>query len=364
MIEEILKKINNIEDLNKKIMDEAIHYQLKLAKPPKSLGKLEDIAVKISGITSKLHNHLDHNSLLVFASDNGVYEEGVSTTPQSVTYAQSINLTLGKTGAATLCKTFNVDLKVYDVGVIGDLSNTLVINKKIKEGTANIKKGPAMTKDECYKALMIGFKAVEELKDSYDCFGIGEMGIANTTTSSAILSVLLGLPVEEVTGKGAGLSDLEYQHKIEVIKEAIRVNEPTNDIIDVLTKLGGFDIISMAGAYLACAYYHKLVIIDGIISIAAALAASKFNKKAASYMLASHKSYEIGYLKACKELGLTPLLDLDMRLGEGSGCPLAMQIVKAACAIQNDMASFEEAKINDDYIEKINDLDHYQIKKD
>lgn len=359
----IFDKINNIEKLNEEAKNKAIKYQNTLAKPPRSLGVLEDLSIQLAGITGNVKNNIDRTCLLVFASDNGVVKENVSSAPQSVTLAQTINLTNHLTGASVLAKEFNTEIKVIDVGVVGNTNNGKVIQRKIKESTNNIYNEQAMTTEEAIKALTIGFEIVEEEKDNFDCFGIGEMGIGNTTTSSAILSVLLDLDVCEVTGKGGGLTDSAYLHKIEVIKHSININKPNkNDILDVISKLGGFDIVAMAGAYLACAYYHKPVVIDGFISAVSALIANCFNENAKYYMIPSHESYEIGYKKALDKLNLKPMLLLNMRLGEGSGCPLAFQILKASCAIMNNMASFEKASINDDYLEEIRQGDKFSVK--
>lgn len=361
---DIIEKIKKIKKVNLNAMEEARKYQLSLAKPPRSLGVLEDISIRLAGITSNIFNHVDKRCLLVFASDNGVVCENVSSTPQSVTLKQTINLTKGLTGASVLAGEFNTDLFVYDVGVNADIKCDKVINKKIQYGTNNIARMPAMTKIDCLKAIEIGFEAVTSRYNDYDIFGIGEMGIGNTTTSSAILSVLKNTSPDLVTGKGAGLSDELYYHKIDIIKQAIDVNKPNpNDIIDVLSKIGGFDICAMTGAYLGCAYHQKPVVVDGFISIVAALCASRLNNNAKDYFFLSHESFEVGYVLAKEELGLEPLFNLKMRLGEGSGCPLAFEIIKGACAIINKMATFDAANIDDDYIEDIVGEENFIIKR-
>ena len=190
--------------------------------------------------------------------------------------------------------------------------------------------------------------------------GVGEMGIGNTTTASAVLSVLLDTYIEKVTGRGGGLTDTAFQKKKQVIERAIKINRPNKkDVTDVLSKVGGFDIAAMCGAFLGAAASKKPVVIDGFISVAAALCAARLCPDSVNYMIASHNSFEIGYVLAINELGLAPMLDLDMRLGEGSGCPLAFQIVDAACSIINKMATFEDADINDDYLEEIRQGDKF-----
>ena len=197
-----------------------------------------------------------------------------------------------------------------------------------------------------------------------DVLGVGEMGIGNTTTSSAVLSVLLGLPVEEVTGRGGGLSDEAFRNKKEVIRRAIRVNNPNPaDAVDVLSKVGGFDLAAMCGAFIGAAATHRPVVIDGFISVAAAVCAARLCPNVREYLVPSHASFEIGYAKAMEDLGLQPMLLLGMRLGEGSGCPLAFQILSAACGVMNGMATFDQAGINDDYLEELRQGDKFTVEK-
>lgn len=356
---DFLEKINKIEDINKNRIQDAKNFLNNLAKPIGSLGKLEDVYVQYHTIVGKDEVQACLN---VYASDNGVVEENVSSTPQNVTFKQAINIKKGKSGAGVVATYYDVDINVYDLGIIGDTKKYGLIDKKIRQSTSNIYQGPAMTMDECLKAIQIGFDSIKVLKDQYNVIGIGEMGIGNTTTSSAILSVLSGLNVEEVTGKGAGLTDKAYEHKIDVIKHAIEVNKPDkNNIYDCLSKLGGFDICAMMGAYLACAYYKKIAIIDGFISSLAAYCAYKVNNKCTLYMLASHKSFEIGYNHIMDEMNLSPLLDLNMRLGEGSGCPIAIGLIRLSLHIAANMSTFKEASINDDYIQDLKKGDKFTV---
>lgn len=355
MIQDIIK---SIEPLNITAMEEAKKHQARLAKPPGSLGKLEDISVQLAGITGKVHNSIERKHLLVFAADNGVVAEGVASAPQSVTLKQAVNLTKEKTGAAVLTAHIGCTITVCDIGINADVKNSDILNKKIAYGTNNIAKGPAMNKEQAIKAIITGAEFAKNT--DADILGIGEMGIGNTTTASAVLSVILDVDVEKVTGRGGGITYDAFQKKKDVIKHAIKINNPDkNDILDVLSKVGGLDIAAMCGAYLGAAASKKPVVIDGFISVVAALCAVKLCPEVLNYLIASHASFEIGYSLAIKELGLSPMLNLDMRLGEGSGCPLAFQIVDAACAIMNKMATFEDADIDDDYLEEIRQGDKF-----
>jgi len=335
--------------------------QAQLAKPPGSLGRLEDLSVQLAGITGKVHNKIDKKHLLVFAADNGVVAEGVSSAPQSVTLMQTINLTRHKTGASTLCKHFGCEITVCDVGVNADIKEPKVLNKKIAYGTQNIVKGPAMTREQTMQAIMTGIELAQTT--NADVIGIGEMGIGNTTTSSAVLSVLLDADVDAVTGRGGGITDRSFLKKKQVIKDAIAINNPDKtDVIDVLAKVGGFDIAAMCGAFIGAAATRRPVVIDGFISAVAALCAHKLCPNAVQYFVPSHASYEIGYKLAMDAMGLQPLFLLGMRLGEGSGCPLAFEVLSAACAILNDMATFDQAGIDDGYLDEIRKGDKFTVE--
>ena len=357
---ELQEWIQQISPLNEAAMAAARERQAQLAKPPGSLGRLEDLSVQLAGITGEVHNKVEKKHLLVFAADNGVVEEGVSSAPQSVTLSQTINLTRAKTGASTLCKHFGCSITVCDVGVNADIKDAKVLNRKIAYGTQNIVNGPAMTREQAIQAILTG---VELAKNTdADVLGIGEMGIGNTTTSSAVLSVLLDADVDAVTGRGGGITDDSFRKKKEVIKTAIDVNQPDkNDVIDVLSKVGGFDIAAMCGGFLGAAATHRPVVIDGFISAVAALCAFKLCPNAVHYFIPSHASYEIGYKLAMDAMSLQPLFLLGMRLGEGSGCPLAFEILDAACAIINDMATFDQAGIDDGYLDEIREGDKFTV---
>lgn len=359
-----LKKIiNDITGLNNEVMAEAKVRVDSLAKPLGSLGKLEDIAVKLAGITGKVKNSINKKCIIIMSSDNGVVEEGVASAPQSVTLAQTINFSRGLTGVAVLAKENNCDLKVVDIGVNTERKIPGAIDRKIRKGTYNIVKGQAMSYEECIRAINVGIEmAGKAHEEGYNILGVGEMGIGNTTTSSSILVSLSGCSIEEAVGKGAGITKEAFEKKKWVVSEAIKVNNPDKkDPIDVLSKVGGFDIAGMVGVFLGAAYYKIPIVIDGFISVVAALAAVRMNQLVREYLITSHCSKEIGYNIAMKELDLEPMLNLDMRLGEGSGCPIAFSIIEFSCAMMNNMATFEEAEINDDYLEEVRGEESYIV---
>ena len=344
--------------LDRGAMTAAEEYQARLAKPPGSLGRLEEISIQLAGITGRVHNALNKKQLLVFAADNGVVAEGVSSAPQSVTKQQTINLMRGKTGAAVLAKHFGCGLTVCDVGVNADIYESTVLNRKIAYGTQNICTGPAMTREQTLQAILTGAEIARTV--DADVIGVGEMGIGNTTTSSAVLAVLLGTDVEAVTGRGGGITEESFRKKKAVIRTAIEVNRPDrDDVVGVLSKVGGFDLAAMCGAFLGAAAARRPAVIDGLISAAAALCAVRLCPNVRGYLVPSHASFEIGYRLAMEAMDLRPLFDLGMRLGEGSGCPLAFQVLDAACAVINDMATFDEAGINDDYLDEIRRGDQF-----
>ena len=358
---ELKAYLDSIQPLDEAAMAKARERQAQLAKPPGSLGRLEDLSVQLAGITGKVHNKIEKKHLLVFAADNGVVAEGVSSAPQSVTLMQTINLTRAKTGASTLCKHFGCGITVCDVGVNADIKEPKVLNRKIAYGTQNIVKGPAMSREQAMQAIMTGIELAQST--DADVIGIGEMGIGNTTTSSAVLSVLLEEPVDAVTGRGGGITDASFLKKKQVIKDAIAINSPDkNDVINVLAKIGGFDIAAMCGAFLGCAATRRPVVIDGFISAVAALCAYKLCPNSVQYFVPSHASYEIGYKLAMDAMHLQPLFLLGMRLGEGSGCPLAFEILDAACAIINNMATFDQAGIDDGYLDEIREGDKFTVE--
>lgn len=358
MQKELDALVRAVAPLDRSAMTAAEEYQARLAKPPGSLGRLEEISIQLAGITGRVHNALNKKQLLVFAADNGVVAEGVSSAPQSVTKQQTINLMRGKTGAAVLAKHFGCGLTVCDVGVNADFYESTVLNRKIAYGTQNICTGPAMTREQTLQAILTGAEIARTV--DADVIGAGEMGIGNTTTSSAVLAVLLGADVEAVTGRGGGITEESFRKKKTVIRTAIEVNRPDrDDVVGVLSKVGGFDLAAMCGAFLGAAAARRPAVIDGLISTAAALCAVRLCPNVRGYLVPSHASFEIGYRLAMEAMDLRPLFDLGMRLGEGSGCPLAFQVLDAACAVINDMATFDEAGINDDYLDEIRRGDQF-----
>lgn len=358
MQKELDALVRVVAPLDRGTMTAAETYQARLAKPPGSLGRLEEISIQLAGITGRVHNALNKKQLLVFAADNGVVAEGVSSAPQSVTKQQTINLMRGKTGAAVLAKHFGCGLTVCDVGVNADIYESAVLNRKIAYGTQNICTGPAMTREQTLQAILTGAEIARTV--DADVIGVGEMGIGNTTTSSAVLAVLLGADVEAVTGRGGGITEESFRKKKAVIRTAIEVNRPDRDnVVGVLSKVGGFDLAAMCGAFLGAAAARRPTVIDGLISAAAALCAVRLCPNVRGYLVPSHASFEIGYRLAMEAMDLRPLFDLGMRLGEGSGCPLAFQVLDAACAVINDMATFDEAGINDDYLDEIRRGDQF-----
>ena len=350
-----------IKPLDEAAMSAARARQAQLAKPPGSLGRLEELSVQLAGIMGKVQSTIEKKHLLVFAADNGVVEEGVSSAPQSVTLQQTVNLTRAKTGASVLAKHFGCGITVCDVGVNADIAEKAVLNRKIAYGTKNIAHGPAMTREQAMTAIRTGMELAQST--DADVLGIGEMGIGNTTTSSAVLAVLLDADVEDVTGRGGGITDESFRKKKDVIRRAIAVNHPDrSDVVDVLAKVGGFDIAAMCGAFLGAAATQRPVVIDGFISAVAALCAVRLCPNVRGYLIPSHASYEIGYRLAMDAMELQPMLLLEMRLGEGSGCPLAFEILSAACAVMNHMATFDQAGINDDYLDEIRVGDKFTVE--
>lgn len=364
MAELLDKYISQIKVPDIEVMEKARARIDSLAKPPGSLGKLEEIAVKLAGIGGGIFYETGKRGVIIMASDNGVVEEGVASAPQSVTRSQTVNFVKGITGVAVIARQFNADLIVVDVGVNSDIDHPLIINRKIRKSTWNIANREAMTYDEAVKAVLAGIEtAIEAVGNGYKLLGAGEMGIGNTTTSSAVLCALTGITAEQSAGKGAGLKEEAYGHKINVIKTALENNKPDlSDPVDILAKVGGFDIAALTGVFIGGAYMRVPVVIDGFISMVAALAASRLSPVAKEYMLASHASYEQGFAHAARTLGVEPCLNLNMRLGEGSGCPLMFAVIDAACAVMRDMGTFEQADIGDEYLTEIRQGDNFTVK--
>ncbi len=352
----ILSQIKNADTDAKKTAQMRLDS---LAKPPGSLGRLEEFAVTLSGIFGTVPDSLKPRCVIITASDNGVVDEGVASAPQNFTLTQTVNFTKGLTGVCVTARMAEADLMIADLGIKSDVSVPNVIDMKIAHGTANIAKGPAMSYDDCVRAILNGVELVRMAREKgYVMVGAGEMGIGNTTTASAVLCALTGCRPADATGKGAGLSNEAFEKKISVISRALEINSPdSSDAIDVISKVGGFDIAAMAGIYIGAAYYRIPAVIDGFISMVSALCAYKICEKVRDYMLPSHYSYEKGNKLAYTALGIQPVLDLGMRLGEGSGCPIAFMLADTACALYHDMATFTEACVDTEYLDAIGGFD-------
>lgn len=360
---EIEGLIRNIRPLDREAMRRAEERQAKLAKPPGSLGKLEDISVQLAGITGELRNQIRRRRILVLCADNGVVEEGVSSAPQSVTAAQAVNMTRGLTGMSSMAKFFGCEVVVADVGIACPYHCPGIVNLRVMPGTRNLAREPAMTRDQAVRALLAGAGlAARAAEDGVSVIGVGEMGIGNTTTSAAVLSALTGAAAAAVTGRGGGITDEAFDRKKRLIDDAIARHRPdARDPVDVLSKVGGLDLAAMCGVFLGAAAHRLPAVIDGFISVVAALCAVRLCPETRGYLFASHASYEKGYALAISELALSPWLALDMRLGEGSGCPIAFEVMAAACAVMNDMATFEQASINDGYLDEIREKDSFSV---
>lgn len=334
----------NIYSLDKTSVLQAKKRLDRLIKPIGSLGKMEGICMQLAGIYEEKEFDTSKKVIIAFAGDHGVYEEGVAPDPQNLTVLQFPNFTKGICGVGVISKFVGADVVAVDVGIDCDEKLEGVLDYKIRKGTSNMAKGPAMSREEAIRSLEIGIEVSEEcIKKDYKVIGIGEMGIGNTTPSTAIISVIANCDPQEVTGIGAGLKKEKLKHKAEVIKKAIKRNNPDpTDGIDILAKVGGFEIGAMAGVILGCSANRIPVVIDGFISYAAALIAYKINPKTREYMIASHMSAEQGTQKALEILELSPILNMDMRLGEGSGAALAFNIIEAANYTYKNMATFDE----------------------
>ena len=366
MEKELQEIIDQIKPLDELALKAAKERQAKLAKPPGSLGKLEDISIQLAGITGKVINDIDRRRIIVLCADNGIIEEGVSCTPRSVTASQAVNMTKRKTGMSSMAKAFGDDVQVVDMGIADPYESEDIVTYPIAKGTKNFLKEDAMTRAQCVEAIVTGAKLAKHAKDQrIDIVGVGEMGIGNTSSSSAVLSVLTGLDIPTVTGRGGGLTDEAFEHKKEVLETAIERRKPNkDDVVDVLAKVGGFDLAAMCGLYLGCAQQRIPVVIDGIISVVGALCAAKMCPTASQYMFPSHVSFEPGYKFAIEAIDpmVKPYLDLGMRLGEGSGCVPAFEVMAAACYAMNDTASFnEDSGIDDDYLEEIRKGDKFSV---
>lgn len=319
-----------------------------LLKPLGSLGTLEELGIKISGMTGKIENKIDKRAIVVMAADNGILEEGVSASPLEFTVLLTKAMVKGITGVATLAKFVHAEIVTVDIGLKSQYTHENLIDRKIAYGTKNFCKEPAMTREEAIRSIEIGIEIGDELfQQGYDILGTGELGMGNTTTSSAILSVLGGLDPEATCGVGGGATKEQLEIKINAIRRGIELHNPNKeDPVDILSKVGGFDIGGMCGLFLSAAKNRKPIVMDGFISSAAALCAIKLNPLVKEYIISSHLSDEPAANLMLEELGLEAMLNLKMRLGEGSGCPLAFQVIEAALFTQSNMGTLEEATID------------------
>lgn len=321
-----------------------------LAKPLGALGKMETLYTRLRAMFDE-EIKLDKKIVMVYVADNGVVAEGVSANPQETTYTVAKNILASRTGLCAISEHVGSEVAVIDIGckkAIYDCESD-----KILSGTGNILHEPAMSRKEAVAAILVGYrKTLDLIEQGYTLFGTGEMGIGNTTTSAAVISALLDVPAERVTGYGAGLTDAMKQHKTVVIAQALERHAPYQDVLDVVAKVGGLDMLGMAGTYLACAQHSLPCVVDGLISIAGLLIASRLTPVVLDYCFASHVSTEPGYALVCEHLGLEPMLLMDMRLGEGSGCPLAFFLMENAVYTIQHMPTFTEANLlKDDYID-------------
>ncbi len=346
-MKKIQETLNKIQPLDVELMKKAQARLDRLTKPQGSLGKLEEFAKKIVGITGQERPSLEKKIIFTLAGDHGVVREGVSAYPQEVTSQMVYNFLRGGAAINVLARHVGARVIVVDMGVAVDLKpQPGLIIRKIGYGTRNIAEGPAMTREEAVKAIETGIELMEEWGNG-DMVGIGDMGIGNTTPSSAIIACITGVEVKAVTGRGTGITETQLAHKIRVIEKALEINDPNpEDPIDVLAKVGGYEIGGLAGIVLAAAARRIPVVLDGLISTAAALIAYQLAPVVGPYLFASHKSVEIGHAITLDKMGLSPILDLSLRLGEGTGATLAMSLLEAGVKIYNEMATFEEAGVS------------------
>jgi nicotinate-nucleotide--dimethylbenzimidazole phosphoribosyltransferase len=345
--------LSAIKNTNGKFADEAQSRLDNLTKPQGSLGRLEEFAKQLVAITETRMPSLDKKVVFTFAGDHGVAEEGVSAFPKEVTPQMVMNFINGGAGINVLARHAGAEVVVVDIGVDYDFvgaglkPSSTFVSSKIISGTKNMRKGPAMTRDEAVKCILVGIELANQYaKRGYQIFGTGEMGIANTTPSSAITAALTGKSVEDITGRGTGINYDAWKNKVQVIKDSIAVNKPDqNDPVDVLAKIGGAEIAGIAGLIIGASSNNVPVVIDGFISTTGALIAYLIEPKTKDYMFAAHMSQEIGHKAILEKIGLRPILDLDMRLGEGTGAALAMLVIEGGLKIYKEMATFAEAAV-------------------
>jgi nicotinate-nucleotide--dimethylbenzimidazole phosphoribosyltransferase len=364
---ELTTILSGIKNVNGKFIEQAQSRLDSLTKPQGSLGRLEEFARQLVSITENPMPVLDKKVIFTFAGDHGVVDEGVSAYPKAVTPQMVLNFLNGGAGINVLARHAGAEVVVVDIGVDHDFNNSpippltkggqggvtvkggMFISRKVVSGTKNMRKGPAMTRDEAMQCIAVGMDLADGYaKKGFGIFGTGDMGIANTTPSSAIASVLTGKSVEEITGRGTGINDETWRHKVQVIRDSIALNKPDpSDAVDVLSKVGGAEIGSIAGLIIGAAANRVPVVVDGFISTAGALIAYSLEPRTKDYMFAAHMSQETGHKAMLEKIGLRPILDLDLRLGEGTGAALAMFVIEAGLKIYKEMATFGEAGVSE-----------------
>lgn len=325
--------------------------QNNLTKPPKSLGRLEEISIRLAGMKADPFPTVSRKAVIIMAADHGVALEGVSAFPVEVTPQMVMNFLHGGAAINVLARQAGAGVTIVDIGVAADFDPSLpgLLQRKVARGTQNMAKGPAMTIVEAEKALAVGMDVLSQVAEKgLDLIATGDMGIGNTTPSSAIAAVMTGLPVAKVTGRGTGVDDAGLSHKVKIIEQAIALNKPDpKDALDVLCKVGGLEIAGLAGVMIAAAARRIPIVVDGFISTAAAMIAVGLVPHVQNYLFGAHLSVEIGHRAMHKHLGLNPLIDLNLRLGEGTGAVLAFHLIEAASRILREMATFTEAGVSD-----------------
>ena len=345
---------SKIKPIDTSWLEKACQRTAQLVMPPRALGRLHNVAERISAIRESLRPTVSQKAILIMAADHGVVDEGVSAYPQSVTGEMLKTFLGGGAGINVLARRVKADIRVVDMGIIPDMSARIsdsadrLLVHKIARGTANFSKEPAMTRDQAQTAILTGFEVTSDLiANGIDLLGTGDMGIGNTTPSAAIGAVVTGCKLADMVGRGTGIDDDSLEHKKAVIAKGIDSHQPDpRDGLDVLSKVGGFEIGAIAGAILAGAYHHRPVVIDGFISTAGALIAQVISPFVTDYLFAGHCSQEPGHIIMLKHLGLKPILDLGMRLGEGTGGVLAMGIIEGAVDIFTEMLTFDQAGVS------------------
>ena len=342
--------VAQIQPLDPQLTVQAQQHLDRLTKPPGSLGRLEELARRYVAITGMVPPRIARKAVIIFAADHGVTEEGVSAYPQEVTAQMVQNFLRGGAAINALARQAGAEVRVVDIGVAAEFPPlTGLIARKVRPGTANMARGPAMSRAEAQQCLEIGIAMADQcVSDGISLVATGDMGIGNTTSSSALVALFTGTPVEEVTGYGTGIDRTTWQHKVAVIKRAVQLHAPSVDEpLGWLAAVGGFEIGGIAGLILGCARHRLPVLVDGLIATAGALVAAALQPLVKEYMIAAHASVEVGQQVAWRFLGQVPLLDLHLRLGEGTGAVLAMYLVEAALRVYNDMATFDEAGVSD-----------------